>query len=79
MSLWRRESYDHWERNEREWHRIKAYIENNPVKAGLVIEAQAYPWSSAAESQATGIERSLDAANKSVRATSGEREAPREM
>ena len=77
--FWQRESYDHWVRNEREWHRIKAYIENNPVKADLAREAQAYPWSSAADSQPAGIERSLDAANKSVHATSGRCEARGEV
>ena len=34
--FWQRESYDHWVRNETERRRIIAYIENNPVKAGLV-------------------------------------------
>lgn len=29
--FWRQESYDHWARNEREFHRIVAYVENNPV------------------------------------------------
>jgi len=42
-----RESYDHWVRNEAEWNRIAAYIENNPVKAGLVAGGEDYPWSSA--------------------------------
>jgi REP element-mobilizing transposase RayT len=46
--FWQAESYDHWVRDQREWDRIKAYIENNPVKAGLVSRAADYPWSSAA-------------------------------
>ncbi|MGB9456895.1 MAG: transposase [Bryobacteraceae bacterium] len=29
--FWQAESYDHWVRDEREWDRIKAYIENNPA------------------------------------------------
>jgi REP element-mobilizing transposase RayT len=45
--FWQRESYDHWVRNDLEMNRIAAYIENNPVKAGLVAEASEYPWSSA--------------------------------
>jgi putative transposase len=45
--FWQRESYDHWARNDHEMNRIAAYIENNPVKAGLVAEASEYPWSSA--------------------------------
>jgi len=45
--FWQAESYDHWVRDERESYRIKAYIENNPVRAGLVVSAEDYPWSSA--------------------------------
>jgi REP element-mobilizing transposase RayT len=45
--FWQRESYDHFVRDERELERIAAYIENNPVKAGLAAEASQYPWSSA--------------------------------
>ena len=45
--FWQSESYDHWVRNEEEGRRIKAYIENNPVKAGLVESAEEYRWSSA--------------------------------
>jgi hypothetical protein len=42
------ESYDHAVRDDRESDRIKGYIENNPVKAGLVANAEDYLWSSAA-------------------------------
>jgi REP element-mobilizing transposase RayT len=47
QAFWQRESYDHWVRGENEWRRIAAYIENNPVKAGLVSRAEDYRWSSA--------------------------------
>jgi len=47
--FWQRESYDHVVREERELERIVAYVENNPVKAGLVGEACQYVWSSAWE------------------------------
>jgi putative transposase len=47
--FWARESYDHWSRNEGETRRIVAYILDNPVKAGLVAEPSAWPWSWAAE------------------------------
>jgi len=47
VPFWQHESYDHWTRNEEESQRIVAYIENNPVKAGLVAKASDYPWSSA--------------------------------
>src|ERR1035438_9028558 len=33
--FWQRESYDHWVRNETEFERIRRYIEDNPVRAGL--------------------------------------------
>jgi len=62
-AVWQKESYDHWVRNADEFRRIPAYIENNPVTAGLVREPQDYPWSSA------GVEMSLDAARKSACAT----------
>jgi len=39
--FWQAESYDHWVRDENEYGRIAAYIENNPVKAGLVGNAPA--------------------------------------
>ncbi len=56
--FWQKESYDHWVRNEAEFLRIRAYIENNPVKAGLVRTPEEYLWYSA------GVEKSLDAARK---------------
>lgn len=46
--FWQDESYDHWVRNEREFQRIVAYIEKNPVLAGLAATAEDWPWSSAA-------------------------------
>jgi hypothetical protein len=66
--IWQRESYDHWVRDRAELERIKRYIENNPVKAGLVARASDYAWSSAAP----GFEKRPDAANTSVRATTHE-------
>jgi REP element-mobilizing transposase RayT len=62
--FWQGESYDHWVRNERELGRIAAYIENNPVKAGLVARAEDHPWSSAASAGT-----SPGAAGTSARAT----------
>ncbi len=46
-SFWQSESYDHWVRNDQEFQRICSYIENNPVRAGLVPEPAAFVWSSA--------------------------------
>jgi len=48
--FWQAESYDHWVRDDVELERIIAYIENNPVKAGLVDSADKYRWSSAGKS-----------------------------
>ena len=46
-SFWQDESFDHWVRNPAEWQKIKNYIENNPVAAGLVERPGDWPWSSA--------------------------------
>jgi len=45
--FWQDESYDHLVRHEREFEKIRRYIEENPVRAGLVSEASEYRWSSA--------------------------------
>ena len=46
-TFWQGESYDHLVRDNEEFTRICRYIENNPVKAGLVNAAEDFPWSSA--------------------------------
>jgi len=61
--FWQKEFYDHWVRNDAEFARIRRYIENNPVKAGLVNSSEDYPWSTAC------VETSLDAARRSACAT----------
>jgi putative transposase len=53
--FWQPESFDHWARDEREFHRIVWYIENNPVKAGLVSSSEEWKWSSASERVRRGI------------------------
>ena len=45
--FWQRESYDRWVRSPKELHRIAAYIEENPVSAGLAATPEDWPWSSA--------------------------------
>jgi REP element-mobilizing transposase RayT len=45
--FWQDESFDHVVRSERELERIRAYIEENPVRAGLAAAAREFPWSSA--------------------------------
>ena len=46
--FWQDESFDHAIRSEDEFYRIVRYIEQNPVKAGLVESPEEWPWSSAA-------------------------------
>jgi putative transposase len=45
--FWQDESFDHWIRTGAEFARIKNYVEQNPVKAGLVKTPEDWPWSSA--------------------------------
>ena len=66
--FWQGETYDHWVRDDQEMERIEAYIENNPVKAGLVARPEDHPWSSAAE-RAASAGTSPGAAGTSARAT----------
>lgn len=46
--FWQDESYDHLIRTDTEFDRVKAYIEDNPVKAGLAATPGEFAWSSAA-------------------------------
>lgn len=46
-AFWQEESYDRLVRDQKEFARIRNYIENNPVRAGLVGDASEYRWSSA--------------------------------
>ncbi len=45
--FWQDESFDREVRNSNEFEKIHQYIENNPVRAGLVQEPASYRWSSA--------------------------------
>ncbi len=45
--FWQRESYDRLVRDEAEFRRVKNYILQNPVKAGLAPSSEKYRWSSA--------------------------------
>jgi len=42
--LWQQDWFDRWMRNEAELRKTIAYIRNNPVKARIVDQWQAYPW-----------------------------------
>jgi putative DNA methylase len=46
-AFWQDESFDHWIRSGAQFERIRTYIEQNPVKAGLVERPEKWPWSSA--------------------------------
>ena len=45
--FWQEESYDHLVRKGGEFEKIRHYIEENPVRAGLVRQANDFRWSSA--------------------------------
>ena len=45
--FWQQKSYDRLVRDREEFESIWNYIEQNPVRAGLVREASEYRWSSA--------------------------------
>ena len=49
--FWQEESYDRLVRDQHEFDRIRIYIEDNPVRAGLVSEPSEYRWSSARDHQ----------------------------
>jgi REP element-mobilizing transposase RayT len=44
--FWQDESFDHWVRSSKEFDKIRAYIENNPVSAGLASSPDDWQWSS---------------------------------
>ena len=46
--FWQVESFDQWVRSYAEFEKIVRYIEDNPVKAGLVQRPEDWKWSSAA-------------------------------
>ena len=46
--FWQDESFDHWIRHPRQFEKVKSYIERNPVRAGLVVTPEQWPYSSAA-------------------------------
>ena len=47
QAFWQDESYDRLVRNETEFARIATYIEMNPVKCGLALSPEEFPWSGA--------------------------------
>jgi REP element-mobilizing transposase RayT len=51
--FWAREYYDRFIRDDRHFELAVAYIEQNPVKAGLVASAEAWPFGSAARKESS--------------------------
>ena len=45
--VWQPEGFDRYIRNETHFNRVVGYIEENPVNAGLVVDAKDWAWSSA--------------------------------
>jgi REP-associated tyrosine transposase len=43
-TFWEQESYDHVIRDDIEYHRVRNYVLNNPVKAGLVSDWKQWKW-----------------------------------
>jgi hypothetical protein len=43
-SFWAPESFERWCRSAEEEDKVKRYIQNNPVKAGLVKSSSAWKW-----------------------------------
>jgi REP element-mobilizing transposase RayT len=46
-TFWQADYFDRYIRNQEHYLKVVRYIENNPVKAGLVREPAQWPWSSA--------------------------------
>jgi hypothetical protein len=47
--FWQREYFDRWIRTDKELASVIAYVEANPVKAGLAARAEDWAWSSASK------------------------------
>jgi len=45
--FWQNESFDHWIRSAEELRYLVEYVENNPIRAGLVEAKEQWQWSSA--------------------------------
>ncbi len=43
-AFWMAENFDHWCRGTEKIEAVRQYIRNNPVKAGLVVSAEDWPW-----------------------------------
>ena len=66
--FWQDECFDHWIRNGAEFEKVKRYIEQNPVRAGLAADSAGWPWSSAVHAR-SAMALTAKAAQTEVRAT----------
>lgn len=58
--FWQRESYDHLIRDDEEFSRLRHYVRNNPVKAGLCQRPEDWPYGSAFEvAQASSLPKDV--------------------
>jgi putative transposase len=64
LSFWQDESFDHWIRHPRQFDRVRAYIECNPVRAGLAERPEEWPYSSASRPQAEACATILPSRNE---------------
>ena len=55
--VWHRGFHDRWIRDAEQFWAAKAYIEQNPVKAGLAERAEDYAWSSARKKVSLDLSR----------------------
>jgi hypothetical protein len=66
--FWQEETYDQELRDEGEFERIRIYIEENPVRAGLVRQGIDDAWSSAARATRGSARRCVLGTHNSIQA-----------
>jgi putative transposase len=65
-SFWQKESFDHWVRDVEELERIIRYVEENPVKAGLVSAPEEWRFSSASLRKSLGLDWGVALPGRSI-------------
>ncbi len=58
-AFWQREYFDHWIRSETECQKTIAYIESNPVRAGVAKQPADFRWSSAHTPRGVAVGRGV--------------------
>ena len=51
-AFWQREYFDRWIRSDQQLNSVIAYVEENPVRKGLVASPEEWPWSSTSKEPA---------------------------